>query len=66
MPYFFVRRYTDGVADKEPERVEAEDEQAAAEKVCGCRVAEGAKPGNLLVTVQRVSVRAKPKAFRRA
>ncbi len=67
MPYFMVHCYENGVWDEnQPRKVEAQDEQKAAEMVCGGPLKEGAKLGDLRAKVHPVDAPDKPKCFRRA
>jgi hypothetical protein len=65
MPYFRVRRYDAGIWDGvEHDKVEARDEQEAAEMVCGEPLAEGpVKRGELRAEAWLVSSPGRKKAF---
>ena len=54
MPLFRVLGYKDGQPDGEPLQIEARNEQAAAEKVCGVPLVEGFKLIDLRALVSPV------------
>ena len=52
MPIFMVLCYEGGISDKKkPRRIEAKDERAAAESVCGGALSERGKLGQLRAVV---------------
>ena len=56
MPRFKVRCYESAIWDGiEPHDIEAQDEQEAAEKVCGGQLVERGKPGQLRAEVWPLS-----------
>jgi hypothetical protein len=55
MPLFTVTSYSDGGPDGAPQRIEAPNAQAAAEKVCDATLVEGFKLIDLRAMVSPVS-----------
>jgi len=64
MSNFKVRCYEGGVWDEiEPHEIEAQDEQEAAETVCGEHLVERGKPGQLRAEVWQPSSPGEKKLF---
>ena len=64
MPFFTVLSYREGGPDGEPHTIEARNEQAAAEKVCGTPLVEGFKLQDLRAMVTPVAAPKTRKLFR--
>jgi hypothetical protein len=64
MPLFTVLNYKDGGPDGDPQQIEAPNEQAAAERVCGVLLVEGFKLIDLRALVSPVSAPKVRKLFR--
>ncbi len=64
MPLFTVVSYKDGQPDSEPKQVEARNELAAAEKVCGTPLVEGFKLIDLRALVSPIALPNARKLFR--
>ncbi len=64
MPLFTVTSFRDGKPDGEPQRIEAPDAQAAAEKACATTLVEGFKLSDLRALVSPVSSPKVRKVFR--
>jgi hypothetical protein len=63
VPSFNVWCFKAGEADGDPRKIEAEDEQAAAEQVCGGPLVEAGKPAQLRAQVSPVSEPGEKKMF---
>jgi len=64
MPLFIVTSFRDGEPDGAPQRIEAPNAQAAAEKVCAATLVEGFKLIDLRALVSPVSSPNVRKLFR--
>ncbi len=64
MPLFTVVSYKDGQPDGEPKQIEARNELAAAEKVCGTPLVEGFKLIDLRALVSPSTMPGARKLFR--
>ena len=64
MPHFSVRCYERGIWDGvEPHKIETQNEQEAAESICGAPLIEGGKPGQLRAIVWPTASPDKKKTF---
>jgi hypothetical protein len=64
MPIYLVLSYKDGGPDGAPQKIEARDEQVAAEKVCGTGLVEAFQLQDIRVMVSPIAMPNVRKLFR--